>query len=326
MEDAGKKYRIVSLDTHTLSAGDLDFSVIEALGDVKFYDILTEEEILKVTRDAEMLLVNKVNVTRKLIDNCPELKYVGTYSTGYNNVDLAALNERGIVCCNVPGYSTHAVCQHVFALLLMAEGSTDHYRASVDAGDWVKSKSFCYFKWPMFEVFGKTFGVYGYGSIGRAVARVAEAFGMKVLVHSRTQPKDCPYEYVSEDEIFRRSDYLSLHCPLTAATEKMINAASLAKMKKSAVLINTARGGLVDEAALAEALNSGTIRGACLDVLTQEPMEQGNPLLGARNCIITPHIAWGPAETRARLLNIVAENIKAFINGKPQNVVNGNVK
>ena len=178
----------------------------------------------------------------------------------------------------------------------------------------------------MFEVFGKTFGVYGYGSIGRAVARVAEAFGMKVLVHSRTQPKDCPYEYVSEEEIFRRSDYLSLHCPLTAATEKMINAASLAKMKKSAVLINTARGGLVDEAALAEALNSGTIRGACLDVLTQEPMEQGNPLLGARNCIITPHIAWGPAETRARLLNIVAENIKAFINGKPQNVVNGNVK
>ena len=326
MEDAGKKYRIVSLDTHTLSAGDLDFSVIEALGDVKFYDILTEEEILKVTRDAEMLLVNKVNVTRKLIDNCLDLKYVGTYSTGYNNVDLAALNERGIVCCNVPGYSTHAVCQHVFALLLMAEGSADHYRASVDAGDWVKSKSFCYFKWPMFEVFGKTFGVYGYGSIGRAVARVAEAFGMKVLVHSRTQPKDCPYEYVSEEEIFRRSDYLSLHCPLTAATEKMINAASLAKMKKSAVLINTARGGLVDETALAEALNSGTIRGACLDVLTQEPMEQGNPLLGARNCIITPHIAWGPAETRARLLNIVAENIKAFINGKPQNVVNGNVK
>ena len=315
------KFRIVSVDTCTVSCGDIDFSRIEALGEAKFYDVLTPDELASAAADADALLVNKAEVTRGLLEKCPRLKYVGTYSTGYNNIDLAALKERGIICCNVPGYSTNAVCQHVFALLFMFVGRTDKYAASVAAGDWIKSKSFCYLPWSMGEVYGKTMGIYGYGNIGRAVARAAEAFGMKVIVHTRSVPQNCPYELVSADEIFEGSDYLSLHCPLSPATEKIVNARTLALMKPSAVLINTARGGLVDEYALAGALNGGKIAGACTDVLTREPMERGNPLLTAKNCIITPHIAWGPRETRARLVDIVAENLAAFLAGRPQNVV-----
>lgn len=317
-----ERMKIALVDRCTVSTGDMDFSAIEALGDVSFYDLLTPEQLVAVARDADVLLVNKAEVTRGLIAECRRLKYVGTFSTGYNNIDLAALSERGIVCCNVPGYSTGAVCQHTFALLLMFLGKTDKYAASVAAGDWKLSKSFCYMPWAMSEVQGKTFGVYGYGGIGRAVAKVAEAFGMRVIVHTRSVPEDCPYELVEKSEIFQRSDFLSFHCPLTPQTAGIINADTLALMKGDAVIINTARGGLADESALAAALNGGRIGGACLDTLAREPMSADNPLYGARNCIITPHIAWAPSETRGRLVRIVAENLAAFISGRPQNVVN----
>lgn len=320
----GDKFKIVAVDRCTVSAGDIDFSRIEALGETKFYDLLTPDELIAAAKDADALLVNKAEVTRRLVSECANLKYVGTFSTGYNNIDIPALEERGIVLCNVPDYSTNAVCQHVFALLLMFEGNTAKYAASVAAGDWVKSKAFCYLPWQMSEVFGKTFGVYGYGNIGKAVARVAEAFGMNVIVHTRTVPQNCPYPLVDGDEIFRRSDYLSFHCPLNSQTAGIVNARTLALMKPSAVIINTARGGLIDERALASALNEGRIKGACLDVLTREPMEDGNPLLNARNCIMTPHIAWGPKETRARLVDIVADNIAAFLSGNPRNEITKN--
>ncbi len=316
-----ENFNITSVDRCTVSYGDLEFSAIERLGRVSFYDLLTPEELAEAAAEADALLVNKAEVTRELIEKCPRLKYVGTYSTGYNNVDIRALEERGIVCCNVPGYSTAAVCQHVFALLLMCEGRTDKYAASVAAGDWIKSRAFCYFPWQISEVCGKTFGVYGYGNTGRAVARAAEGFGMKVIVHTRTAPRDCPYEVVGSDEIFARSDYLSLHCPLSPETAKTVNARTLALMKPSAVLINTARGGLVDEAALAAALKDGKIKAACLDVLEKEPMKADTPLYGAPRCIITPHIAWGPRETRARLVEEVAANLEAFLEGRPRNQI-----
>ena len=311
--------KIVSVDTNTVSYGDIGFAPVEALGDVTFYDVLTPEELEEAAKDADILLVNKAEVTRALVEKCLHLKYVGTYSTGFNNVDVTALKERGIVASNVPGYSTSAVCQHVFALMLMFAGKTDKYSASVSSGDWIKSGTFCYFPWAMSEIYGKTMGIYGYGNIGRAVADVAKAFGMNVIVHTRTVPVNCPYELVSADDVFARSDFLSFHCPLNEHTRGIINARTVALMKPSAVIINTARGALADEEALAAALNSGKIAGACLDVLSAEPMRADCPLYGAKNCVITPHIAWGPKETRERLVEMVAENIKAFLNGTPQN-------
>lgn len=313
--------KIVSVDTNTVSYGDIDFSPVEALGDVSFYGVLTPAELEEAAKDADFLLVNKAEVTRALVEKCPRLKYVGTYSTGFNNVDIAALKERRIVASNVPGYSTNAVCQHVFSLMLMFAGKTDIYSASVAEGDWIKSGTFCYFPWAMTEICGKTLGIYGFGSIGRAVARAAEGFGMNVIVHTRSVPEDCRYELVGRDEIFSRSDFLSFHCPLNGQTANIINARTLALMKPTAVIINTARGALADEQALADALNAESIAGACLDVLSAEPMRKDCPLFGAKNCIITPHIAWGPKETRTRLVSIVADNIRAFLSGKPQNVI-----
>ena len=316
-----QKFKIVSVDTCTVSYGDIDFAPVAALGDVAFYDILAPGELAEAASDADALLVNKAGVTRGLLERCPRLKYVGTYSTGYNNLDIPALESRGITACNVPGYSTAAVCQHVFSLMLMFAGNTHRYAASVEAGDWIASKAFCYFPWRMREISGKVMGIYGYGNIGRAVARAAEAFGMEVIVHTRTRPDDCPYELVGRDEIFARSDFLSLHCPLCAETERLVNERTLLLMKKSAVLINTARGALIDEGALSRALNGGAVAGACLDVLAEEPMREDCPLFGAKNCIVTPHVAWGPVETRRRLVDIAARNLEAFLAGRPQNVI-----
>lgn len=313
--------KIVSVDLSTLSEGDIDFSPLTALGEVEFYDVLSPEGLAHVAADAEALLVNKAAVDEKLLSRCKKLKYVATYATGYNNIDLAACRERGITVCNAPGYSTNAVAQHVFALLLMFCGAVDKYSASVYRGDWKAAKTFSYMPWRTREVYGSTFGVYGYGSIGRAVAKIAEAFGMNVIVCTRTKPADCPYELVTSDEIFARSDFLSLHCPLTEQTKGIVNVRTLSLMKNTAVLINTARGGLVDEKALAEALNSGCIAGACADVLATEPMAKDCPLFRAKNIIITPHVAWVPSETRQRLVELVAENLKCFINGNPKNVV-----
>ena len=301
---------------------ETDLSVFEKLGDAVYFEELKREELFRLASDCDAIIINKVAVDETLLSACPKLKYVGVFATGYNVVDINACNKRGITVTNVPGYSTNAVAQHVFALLLNFLGAIDKYTASVAAGDWIKSKSFTYSVRPTYELQGKTFGIYGYGNIGKAVAKIADAFGANVIICTRTKPQSCPYPIVSKEEIFKKSDILSLHCPMTEATANLINEQTLSLMKKSAVLINTARGGLVDENALANALNSGKIAGACVDTVLVEPMKADNPLNTAKNCYITPHVAWTPVETKARLVEIACENLKAFMQGNPINTVN----
>lgn len=313
--------KIILLDQNTVNYGDIDFSEIYALGEVTSFNRMPQEELPSACAGAEALLINKAEITRELLSALPSLRYVGAFATGYNNVDLAACKEFGVTFANAPSYSTNAVAQHTLSLLLMCVGSTHRYAESVARGDWLKSDAFSYYAFPQEEVFNKTFGVLGYGEIGKAVAKICDAFGMKVLIFSRTPPKDCPYEVVTKEELFSRSDYLSLHCPLTEETKEIVNERTLSLMKPSAVLLNTARGGLIDEAALSNALRSGKLRFACLDVVSKEPMEKGNPLFGLENVLITPHVAWAPKETRQRLVSLVAANLKAFLLGKPQNVI-----
>lgn len=308
--------KITVLDTCTLSNGDLDFSDLDALGEVRYADILSESEIIANYADTEAFLINKTEITKSLLSACPALRYVGTFATGYNNVDLAACKEHNVTVCNVPGYSTRAVAQHTMALLLLAAGNTDRYIESVREGGWLNSKTFSYFPFPMAELCGKTLGILGYGAIGQAVAKIGEALGMQIIVHTRT-PKDMPFPAVSLQDLLRRSDYLSLHCNLNESNREILNKTTLSLMKPTAVIINTARGGLINESDLAAALNEGRIGGACLDVLTKEPMEKDNPLLFAKHCRITPHIAWAPPETRRRLVKLVAENVRQFLNGTP---------
>ncbi len=311
----------IAVNTSALTKGDLDFSELEKLGEIKYFGELGRDELYALAADCEAIIVNKVEIDGEFLTRCPRIKYVGTFATGYNVVDIEECRKHGVTVCNVPDYSTRAVSQHVFALLLNFYGCVDKYTRSVAGGDWIKSKTFCYFPFETHELYGKTFGIYGYGNIGRATAKIADAFGARVLICTRTPPQNCPYEVVSFDELLRESDILSLHCPLTKQTAKLINKRTLSLMKKSAVLVNTARGGLVDEPALADALNSGRLAGACLDTVAVEPMRADNPLRTAKNCYITPHIAWVAAETRQRLLGIAVDNLKAYINGKPQNVV-----
>jgi glycerate dehydrogenase len=313
---------IVILDKCTVTLGDVDFSEIEKLGNVRFYDVVAPERLPDICRGAEMLICNKAPVTRGLIAACPRLRYIGLFATGYNNIDLDAASERGIVVSNAPGYSTDAVAQLVFAYILTMAESLPDYTESVRRGDWIDSPTFSYFNFPMAELSGKTLGIFGFGAIGRRVADIAAAFGMKVLISTRTRPSDCKFELVGADDLFRRSDFLTLHCPLTPQTAGLINDRTLSLMKPTARLINTSRGGVVDEAALRRALDSGRIAGAALDVLSSEPMSADNPLYKAPNCLITPHIGWAPPETRRRLVALVADNMRAFIEGRPQNTVN----
>lgn len=311
----------IAINTSAMTEGDLDFSEIEELGEVKYFGEISRKELFELAADCDAMVVNKVLVDGELLDACPKLKYVGVFATGYNVVDLNACRARGITVCNVPDYSTYAVAQHVFALLLSFYGKVSEYTRSVAAGDWVKSRTFCYFPFETHELYGKTFGVYGYGNIGKRVARIAEAMGANVVICTRTPPDNCPYPCVSAEEFFRTCDVISLHCPLNEATANLIDGKALSMMKETAVLVNTARGGLVDEEALAAALNSGKLAGACLDTVAEEPMRADNPLLHAKNCLITPHVAWVSHETRTRLLGIAAANLRAFFAGKPQNVV-----
>lgn len=312
----------IAINTSAISfSDDLDFSEFESLGDIKRFGEIPREELFALCADRDALIVNKVEVDEALLAACPRLKYVGTFATGYNVVDIEACRRRGVTVCNVPDYSTHSVSQHVFALLLSLYGKISEYASSVAAGDWIKSKTFCYFPYPTHELYGKTFGVFGYGNIGKSVAKIAAAFGANVVVCTRTPPKNCHYKQVSFEEMLKTSDIISLHCPLTEKTANVIDAKALSLMKDSAVLINTARGGLVDEGALAAALNEGRIAGACLDTVAVEPMRADNPLCGAKNCLITPHIGWVPKETRQRLLGIAAGNLRAYIDGKPKNTV-----
>lgn len=314
--------KITVLDRPTFTVGDIDLTCIEALGSVEFYDILTKEEIIEVCKDSEIVIGNKTQFNKELIDALPNLKYIGLTATGYNNVDTAYAKQKGIVVTNVPGYSTVDVAQHVFAFILHYSNKIHLYDESVKRGDWIKSKTFCYFDYPLSELDGKTLGIFGFGDIGKRVAKIASAMGMRVLVHTRTKPSDSPYEIVDKETLFKESDYLTLHCPLNDATFNLINAETLKMMKPTAVLINTARGPVVDEKALREALDNGVIAHALVDVLCLEPMSENCPLLGAKNLTVTPHVAWAPLESRQRLINVVASNAKAFIDGNPVNVVN----
>jgi glycerate dehydrogenase len=251
---------------------------------------------------------------------CPKLRYIGVTATGYNNIDVAAARELGITVTNVPDYSSDAVAQMTFTFLLQFATGFSRYTASTAAGDWTRSPHFCYFPYPLTELKGKTLGLLGMGSIGKKVAAIGTAFGMEVIYCART-PKALPYEAVSPDKLLSRSDFLSLHCPLTEETREWINKESLAQMKSGAYLINTARGGLVNEEAVAEALKEGRLAGYGADVLTVEPQRADCPFIGVENCYLTPHVAWAPKETRERLLTVVAENLRAFLAGKPQNAV-----
>ena len=312
---------IAVLDKQTLTCeGDVDFSPIEKLGNVRWLRIGSEEDIIRGARGCTAVLCNKILITRRVLESLPEVKYVGVFATGYNNVDLRAARELGVTVTNVPGYSGAAVAQHVMALILHFYSKADVYDRAVRAGEWEAQDCFSYFPYPMHEVCGKTLGIFGFGDIGKRVAKAAAALDMKVLVHTRTLPENCPYELVGEKELFSRSDVLTLHCPLTEQTEKLINKDTLALMKRDAILINTARGGLVDEDALYDALTSGRIKAAALDVLGQEP-PRANRLIGLDNCVITPHVAWAPAETRNRLVSLAAKNLAAYMCGMPVNTI-----
>ena len=314
--------KTVILDRCTVTKGDVDTSALEAFGETEYYDIIPKSEIIRVLQGADAVICNKAVIDKDVID-ATKLKFIGVFATGYNNIDTAYAKEKGIVVCNVPGYSTDSVTQVTWSFILELASSTSRYVASVARGDWKKATQFSYFDFPISEIKGKTLGIYGLGTIGLSVARVALAFGMNVIAYSRTQKNIDGITNVTEREVFSQSDFLTFHCPLTEKTAKIVNAKTIALMKPTAFLINTSRGGVIDEKALANALIERRIAGAALDVMTFEPMAQDCPLWGIENCIITPHIAWASIEARTRLIERVAENIKAFCDGTPINVVNG---
>lgn len=320
--------KIVVLDADTVSAGDIDFGSLKALGDVKIYGYTEKSDIIKNIGDADAIICNKTPITKDVIEACTNLKYIGLFATGYNNIDLQVATEHNIVVSNVPEYSTDAVAQHVFAFILNHFSRIDDYAKTVENGDWVRSKLFSYFNLPTHEISGLTLGIVGFGSIGRKVAGIAQAFGMNVIVFTRTIPDGYDnIKFVSLDELLKTSDVVTFHCPLNEQTKEVVCERTLSQMKKSAVFINTARGGIVNESNLAKALNNNVIAKAYLDVVAVEPMLENNPLRNAKNCVITPHIAWAPLKTRQRLVKTVIDNYIAFENNTPQNIVNkGSVK
>ncbi len=314
--------RIVILDAETVTKGDVSLDGITRLGETKVLGYVPNDRVAEEIGDADAVICNKCLITEEVFASCPNLRYVGLFATGYNNVDTEAAKKRGAVVCNVPSYSTYSVAQHTFALILEHYSRAAEYARSVDDGEWINYKLFSYFYMPTTELLGKTIGIVGYGDIGQRVAAIARAVGLEVVTCTRTPSKITDgTRAVSLEELMRISDIVSLHCPLTKENERMINAGTLSLMKPTALLINTARGGLVDEQALADALNSGKIAGAGIDVLTNEPMRADCPLYKAKNCVITPHIAWAPIETRERLLEVVAANLEAWLKGSPQNNV-----
>jgi glycerate dehydrogenase len=327
--------KLVVLDGFTTNPGDLEWRALEALGELTVYDRTPEDKILEWSAGAEVLLTNKTPLTRGTIAALPALRFVSVLATGYNVVDLAAARERGIPVSNAPAYSTRSVQQMTFALLLELTQQCGAHDRAVKEGAWCRCKDSTFQLRPLLELDGLTFGVLGFGAIGRAVAQAAQAFGMKVIALSRPRSgrdeegkkgADDGVERVTREELFRRSDVLSLHCPLTPETANVVNGETLALMKPTALLINTGRGGLVDEAALARALNEGRLAGAGVDVLSSEPPPPDNPLLHARNIVITPHCAWATRAARQRLLDITVANVQAFQAGRPVNVVNACVR
>lgn len=315
--------KLTVLDGHALNPGDLSWEPIKNLvDDFILYDRTPKEKVIERIGDSDMILLNKVNITKEIIQAAPSLKYIGVLATGYNVIDTASCREKGVVVTNIPSYSTDAVAQHVFALILNFTNAVQKHSDSVHGGGWAKSPDFCYWLTPLSELAGKTIGIFGFGSIGQKVAQIAHAFSMNVLISVHSEKSFVGNEKaVSVDELFSKSDFVTLHAPMTSETKEIVNKRTLSLMKESAILINTARGGLVNEADLRAALDFKKIAGYAADVLLEEPMSKDSPLLAAPSCIITPHIAWAPKETRERLMGIEAENIKAFLNGKPMNVV-----
>lgn len=314
---------IVILDAYALNPGDLDWGPIQKLGKVTLYERSALEDVVERAKDAEIVLTNKAVLDRNLMKKLPKLKYIGVMATGYNNVDVETAKERNIVVTNVKGYSSESVAQHSFALLLALSNRIETHSHEVYKGEWTHSIDWTFRKTPLVELAGKTMGLIGLGDIGIEVAKIANAFGMKVLAYRKNpeRTRNGLIKMCSQEEVFKESDVLSLHCPLTAETNELINANRLAKMKRNAYLINTGRGGLINEADLAEALQNGRIAGAGLDVLSSEPPAADNPLLRAPHCIITPHIAWASFEARERLIGLIADNIIAFSKGEPINRV-----
>ncbi len=313
--------RIVVTDADTVVSEGVSLDFLQQFGEVTVYGDSTQEQVARRIVGADIVLINKVSIDGGMMAACPGLRMIGLFATGYNNVDIVAARDRGIVVCNVPGYSTEAVAQHTFALLLELMNNTAAYHETVSRGDWIRSERFCYFPLPVTELCGKTLGIVGYGSIGRRVAEIARAFRMDVLVYARHPLAENTVRQVSLDELLAHSDVLSLHCPLNSDSAGMIGEAALSRMKPGAILINTARGGLVDEAAVRRALDSGHLGGFGADVLSREPMAADCPLFGVPHCVLTPHIAWAGVETRQRLLGIVEDNIRSFLAGEPVNNV-----
>jgi glycerate dehydrogenase len=312
--------RIVILDGLTTNPGDVSWEPLERLGSLTVFDRTAPGDVAARAADADAILTNKAIVGREQIAALPQLKYVGVLATGFNIVDVAAARERGIPVCNVPEYSTPNVVQAAWALILELANQVGHHDRTVHEGHWAACHDFCYWHGDLVELAGRTLGIVGYGRIGRGVAAVGRAFGMRVIHHRRQGGGDPAC--VDLDTLFRESDVVSLHCPLTPETKGLVDARRLAMMKPTAFLVNTARGPLVDEAALAAALNAGQIAGAAVDVLSVEPPLASNPLLTAKNCVITPHVAWATRDARRRLIDVTAANLAAFAAGQPQNVVN----
>lgn len=317
--------KIVILDGFTTNPGDLSWNWLRAYGEVTVYDRTKKEDIIPRCQDAEIVITNKTPLTRTEIDGMPRLRFVALLSTGYNIADGAYLREKGIPLCNIPAYSTNAVAQLVFSFITAFTNAVALHSDAVHSGAWSACPDFCFWKTPLSELQGKTLGIVGFGKIGQKVADIAAAFDMRVLAvsgHETDQSMRKNFRWTDMDTLARESDFISLHCPLTAATEGLVNAEFLSKCKKTAYLINTSRGPVVDGQALADALNSDRLAGAGLDVLTVEPPQADDPLLHAKNCLITPHIAWAGFETRARLMSILQENFAAFFRGEPIHVVN----
>ena len=315
--------KIVLTDCSTVvSNGDIDLSVLESFGEVVYYPETAPELTAERIKDADIVIVNKTVIGKTEMESAKNLKLIALFATGYNNIDVKCASERGIAVCNAGSYSTSAVAQQVFAYILGHASAVHAYDADVKDGKWIHSRLFSFFSRPTFELAGKTLGIVSFGAIGAQVARIALAFDMKVIATTRSKKEFDGVEFVSFDELLSRCDYLTVHCPLTNDTSKLFDASAFAKMKQGAYFINTARGGVIDEEALCEALNSGKLSGAAIDVLTKEPMTADCPLLNAKNITITPHVAWAPIETRERLLGIVVDNLSAFIAGTPKNKVN----
>lgn len=316
--------KIVVLDGYTENPGDLTWEGFEALGDVKVYDRTPEDQIAERIGDAEIVIMNKAPITQETLAKCPNIRYIGVLATGFNVVDIESCKKAGIIVSNIPTYGTDAVGQFAIALLLEICHHVAHHSQAVHEGKWSSNPDWCFWDYPLIELAGKTMGIIGFGRIGRATGRIAKALGMNVAAYDAypTEEGKAIAEYVDFNTLLSTSDVIALHCPLTPENQNLICRETIAKMKDGVIILNNSRGPLINEGDLAEALNSGKVYAAGLDVVVKEPISDENPLLKAKNCFITPHISWAPKESRQRLMDIAVDNLKAFLNGEPQNVVN----